>query len=400
RYPGLRPAMRPQISTRETLTTLAGLADSPFEDARAMPPEIYTSDDILALEKEQIFATDWVCAGLANEIPSHGDYITFSIADQPVFVPRDGNGDIRSFANVCRHRMMELLEGRGNKKRIVCPYHAWTYNLDGQLIGAQHMEHSNAFKKKEICLPEVRTEIWEGWIYLSLNPDALPLAKTLAPLGKIVARYRMADYIPVVNEDHVWQTNWKLLTENFMEGYHLPVAHKATVGAWFPAEETKFPKNAPKGFTYQSFVKDEIATYGQAHPKNKRLKGKWRNTSLLPTVFPSHMYVLAPDHLWYLSLRPDGVGQTKVRFGVALAPEVHDSLEDVDAFVREMVDFFVKVNAEDRYVVEGIFRGARAPYTQPGPLSWLERELHDFMKYLASRLPAGSGSATLRQAAE
>ena len=392
--------MRAPIPTHETLSTLADLADNTFEDAIAMPPEIYTSHEIAALEQQQIWAADWVCAGLANEIPKTGDYITYSIADQPVFVTRDGEGDVRAYANVCRHRMMQLLEGRGNKKRIVCPYHAWTYNLDGQLIGAQHMGHSNGFVKKNICLPEIRVEIWEGWIYLTLSPEAAPVAKTLAPLGKIVARYNMADYVPVVNEDHVWETNWKLLTENFMEGYHLPVAHKATVGAWFPAEETKFPKHAPKGFTYQSFMKDDNATYGQAHPKNKRLRGKWRRTSLLPTVFPSHMYVLAPDHLWYLSLRPDDVGRTLVRFGVALAPEVHESLEDVDKFVADMVAFFEKVNAEDRAVVEGIYRGARAPMTAPGPLSWLERELHDFMKYLASRLPIETCLPAVRQAAE
>jgi len=390
---------RPPVSTHKTLSTLADLANNPFEDAIAMPPEIYTSPDIADIEREKIFASDWVCAGLAREVANVGDYITYTIAEQPVFVTRNSDGEVRAFANVCRHRMMQLLEGRGNKKRIVCPYHAWTYNLEGQLIGAQHMQHSNAFEKKKICLPEVRVEIWEGWIYLSLNPNATPVAETLKPLAKLVERYDMSNYVPVVAEDHVWETNWKLLTENFMEGYHLPVAHKATVGKWFPAEETKFPRRAPKGFTYQSFTKDDAAVYGTAHPHNKRLKGKWRNTSLLPTVFPSHMYVLAPDHLWYLSLRPGGVGQTLVRFGVALAPELHESLEDVDAFVDEMVTFFEKVNAEDREVVEGIYRGAYAPYTQPGPLSWLERELHDFMKYLSSRLPAES-TATLQEAAE
>ncbi len=396
--------MRPPRSTDEILTALARRADGPFEDATAMPPEIYTSEDILELEKREIFASEWVCAGRANEIPETGDYITYTIADQPVFVTRDGKGNVRAYANVCRHRMMQLLEGSGNRKRIVCPYHAWTYDLGGKLIGAPHMERSNAFEKKNICLPEVNVEIWEGWIYLSLNADAVPVVETLKPLAKIVERYSMSDYIPVVTEDHVWQTNWKLLTENFMEGYHLPVAHKETVGAWIAVEETEFPKKVAKGFTYQSFVKESTATYGVAHKQNKRLKGKWRNTSLLPSVFPSHMYVLAPDHLWYLSLRPDGVGKTQIRFGVALAPEVHKNLKDVDSFVENLVGFFRQVNEEDRQVVEGIYRGARAPFTQPGALSWLERELHDFMKYLAARLTVASATSSAehetRQAAE
>jgi hypothetical protein len=102
------------------------------------------------------------------------------------------------------------------------------------------------------------------------------------------------------------------------------------------------------------------------------------------------MYVLAPDHLWYLSLRPRGVGEFHVSFGVALAPEVHAALgAGRNAWVKELVDFFDRVNAEDKVVVEGIFQGSKAPLASRGPLSWLEREIHDFARYLAARLAPG-----------
>ena len=110
----------------------------------------------------------------------------------------------------------------------------------------------------------------------------------------------------------------------------------------------------------------------------------------MPTVFPCHMYVLAPDHLWYLSLRPEGVGEVKVRFGVALAPEVQAELDDRDPWLTELMDFFDRVNAEDRFLVEGIFSAIRSRFAQPGPLSWLEREIHDFQRYLARRLTDGA----------
>ena len=169
--------------------------------------------------------------------------------------------------------------------------------------------------------------------------------------------------------------------------FRSPVAHKATVGAWFPVEDTVFPEVTFDGFTYQTFTKDENAKYGRAHPANTRLAGKWRHTSILPTIFPSHMYVLAPDHLWYLSLRPKGVGEVHLRFGIALAPEVHEALGEArDTWVKELADFFDRVNAEDRVVVEGINRGAQAPLATRGPLSWLEREIHDFARYLSARL--------------
>lgn len=368
------------------LDQLRELAARPAEAASGLPASLYRSAQIADLEKRSIFRRDWVCPGLAAEIPNTGDYLTFTIADEPVFCVRDSAGAIRTFSNVCRHRMMQLVSGRGKAGRIVCPYHAWTYNLDGRLIGAAHMNHSTSFEKSKICLPEIRTEIWHGWIYITLNEQAPPVKELLAPLEKQVARYRMAGYVPVIQEEHVWQTNWKLLTENFMEGYHLPVAHKATVGAWFPTEETLFPKQASEHFTYQTFTKSEAAKYGRAHPSNKRLRGKWRHTSILPTVFPCHMYVLAPDHLWYLTLRPKGVDQVDVRFGVAIAPEVHAEVGGDEAWLSELVSFFEHVNSEDRFVVEGIFAGSQSMFAEPGPLSWLEREIHDFIRYLAARL--------------
>lgn len=390
-----------QISSPEALSLLAELersANGPLERATAMPAGIYHSDEILELEHREIFARDWLCPGLAADIPDPGDYLTYSIVGQPVICIRGKDGDIRTLSNVCRHRMMLLLKGRGQAKRIVCPYHAWTYDAAGKLIGAPQMKRSEGFDKADHCLPEIRTEIWHGWIYITLNADAAPVAETLKPLEDLVARYGMANYVPMVNQDHVWNTNWKFLTENFMEGYHLPVAHKATVGQWMPVELTGFPARVHEGFTYQTFIKDEAAIYGRAHPDNTTLTGEWHDTTVMPTVFPCHMYIVAPDHIWYLSLRPDGTDKVKVRFGVAVAPEVHASLDDPVGWVADLIKFFAQVNSEDRFVVEGISEGSRAPDARPGPLSWLEREIHDFMGYLSTRLSPAAGAS--QQAAE
>lgn len=390
--------------THSAESLLAGLhevARSPLEEAFTIPPAIYSSPEIHALEAQRIFATDWLCPGLAADIPNPGDYITYTINDQPIFVIRGKDGTIRCFSNVCLHRMMRLLEDTGNCGRITCPYHGWTYDTEGRVIGAGHMGHRDPeFDKKGYRLPELRTEIWHGWIYVTLNKDAPPVAKLLAELDPHVARYGLADYVSVARQDHVWKTNWKLLTENFMEGYHLPVAHKATVGAWMPIDSVGFPEKVHDAFTWQTFTKDENAKYGRAHPNNTRLEGEWRYTTVMPTVFPSHMYVLAPDHMWYLSLRPKSVDEVHVRFGLALAPEVNIALGDTrPQWLAEVITFFDKVNAEDKFVVEGIAVGSRAPLARPGPLSWLEREVHDFARYLDRRLN-GPASGLIREAAE
>jgi len=380
-------------TTDDLLRSLGDSANRPLSEATAMEPGLYRSEEILGLEHELIFNREWLCVGRAADIKAPGDYLTFRIGDQPVVTIRGKDGVVRSFANICLHRMMQLLTGSGNCRRIVCPYHAWTYDIDGRVIGARYMDKSAGFKPREQKLPEIRTEIWHGWVYVTLNPQAPAVAEQLAELDGIVSRYRMEHYVPVATEDYVWNTNWKLLTENFMESYHLPVAHRATVGAWFPVDDNGFDEKVFESFTYQTFTKNEDATYGRAHKDNTALDGRWRYTSVMPTVYPSHMYVLAPDHLWYLSLQPRGHGQVDVRFGVALAPEVIAGLPDRDGFVRDTIAFFDKVNAEDKGVVEGIYQGAKAPLSKPGRLSWMEREIHDFMGYLARRLGPETSSA-------
>ncbi|MDP9138081.1 MAG: Rieske 2Fe-2S domain-containing protein [Pseudomonadota bacterium] len=391
-------------SSGATDTILQGLqevARTPLAEAFTVPPAIYSSADVHRLERQRIFAVDWQCPGLAADIPAPGDYITFAINDQPFFSIRGNDGLIRSFSNVCLHRMMTLLRDRGNCRRIVCPYHAWTYDIEGRVIGAGHMGHRDPdFDKKGYRLPELRTELWHGWIYVTLSPDTPPVQSLLQELEPEIARYGLADYRSVARQDHVWRTNWKLLTENFMEGYHLPVAHRETVGAWMPIDSVVFPDKVHAAFTWQTFAKDENAKYGRAHPSNTRLEGKWRHTTVMPTVFPCHMYVLAPDHMWYLSLRPKGIDEVHVRFGLALAPEVYTALGDGrDKWLEELISFFDKVNAEDKFVVEGIAEGSRSPLAKSGPLSWLERELHDFARYLDLRLN-GASSQSLREAAE
>ncbi len=376
-------------SMQQLLAHLRDSAATPFSNASSLAPELYWNEDVAQAEQDYIFKKDWVCAGLAAELEKPGDYLTFSVSGEPVFCVRDKANEIRAYSNVCRHRLMQLLDGRGCTKRVVCPYHAWAYDLEGKLVSAGQMQSSKAFVKSDICLPEIRVEIWNGWIYLTLNEEAESVAKLLAPLNDVVSRYSMQSYIPVVHEDHVWKTNWKLLTENFMEGYHLPVAHKNTVGAWFNATETLFPEEPNVNFSYQFFTKSNDAKYGVAHADNQLLKDDWRTTSVMPTVFPSHMYVLAPDHLWYLSLRPRSVGEVDVRFGVAIAPEVNNSFtndKERQQWIEDLVSFFDHVNKEDRHVVESIYKGSQSDYAKVGPLSWLERELHDFQQYLASRL--------------
>ena len=372
---------------KKILLDLKTLASKPLSHASAMPKEIYTSDKILDLEDALIFSKEWICAGRETEIPKVGDYFTFNIGKQPIIILRGANKKVRAMSNVCLHRMMQIVEGKGNKNIFTCPYHAWSYDLDGKLVMAKYMDRTECFNKSKMKLLEIRCEISLGWIYVTLNPNIDCLSKSLASLNEILSPYKMENYIDIISEDHVWDTNWKLLTENFMEGYHLPVAHQGTVGPYINLSDTEFDKRgAFDSFTYQTFTKNEDSVVGTAHPDNKSLTGRWRHTSVLPTVFPSHMYSLAPDHLWYLSLQPNGTNKVNIKFGAAIAPEVLQDQSDPEKFLNETKEFLYNVQKEDRFVVEGIFKGVNAPLGNPGPLSWLERENHEFTQYIARKL--------------
>ena len=370
-----------------TLTALKELASKPLALATAMPKDMYVSPDICWLENERLFHGEWICAGRSDEIPNFGDYMSFDLCDQPLILVRGKDEGIHAMSNVCRHRMMRLVDGIGNKRKFTCPYHAWTYDISGNLVAAPYMNQTECFDKKALSLPHVRCEQFEGWLYLSLNQDIAPVGEMLKSLNRITAPYVQKDYITIFAEHHEWDCNWKCLTENFMESYHLPVAHKATVGAHYVVKDTCFDRRGHfEHSTCQLFTKSDGAPVGNAQPDNKTLVGKWRNISVMPTVFPGHMYVLAPDHLWYLCLQPKGHDKVSIKYGAAIPPEVLNAQRDKDAFIAKTRAFLDVVQAEDREVVEGIYQGALSPLGMPGPLSWLERENHEFTQYLARRL--------------
>jgi len=372
------------LERENAVEALRAGAQAPFDDARAMHPSVYTAPELLARERERIFAHEWICVGRASVVANPGDYLTCEIADQPIVVLRDLDGVLRALSNVCLHRMSVLLKGTGRSRSIVCPYHAWTYNLDGTLRAAPQMDHPSGFCREAYRLPELRVETWRGWIYVTLDPSRPPVAEHFAELDALIARYGMEDYVETFREEHVWDTNWKILAENFMESYHLPMLHHATVGPHSRIEEMECPPGRA-AFNYHWITKDATLPIGNAHPDNRKLEGDWRRTVALLAIYPTQLVSLTPGYFWYLLLSPRGVGRVHMVFGGGLAPEFIRDPRGVEymATLKSLLD---AVNAEDRRGVEDVFRGVRAPLARPGHLSYLERPNYDFARYLAAKL--------------
>ncbi len=358
----------------------------PFEQARAMPKAVYTDPEFLALEQTHIFGREWLCAGRADALPKPGDYLTMTIAGEPVIVLRDRDGRLRAMSNVCRHRMSTLLEGRGNVRSIVCPYHAWTYNLDGSLRGAPAMDLNEGFCKGQTALPAIRCEDWLGWIMVSLNPDAPAPSEALADVERLVGKFHMENYVGAFREDFRWATNWKVLAENFMESYHLPVCHAGTIGHTVDLLKMTCPEGLP-AFNYHYIIKNDALDLTLAHPTNTTLEGEDRRTTWLLSIYPSLLITLTPGYFWYLCLTPDGPGHVNVLFGGGLAPEFVTDPKSAEHFAR-LKALLDDVNVEDKGCVERVYRGLCAGLSEPGPLSHLERPNYDFAVWIASKMTA------------
>ena len=368
-------------------------ASAPFESAHAMPTSVYTSEEFLQSEINSIFAQEWFCAGRADSLANPGDYVTLELAGRPVMVIRDKNNQLQAQSNVCLHRMSTLLEGRGNNSRIVCPYHAWTYELSGELRGAPAMDENTSFCKKKLRLPQLRCEEWLGWIMISLKADAAPVSAQLREVESLVGDYEMQHYKETFFETHTWNTNWKVLAENFMESYHLPVCHRGTIGGLSKLEDMICPPGLD-GFNYHTILKDDTLKIALAHPDNQRMHGDRRRTTYLIAIYPSLLVTLTPGYFWYLSLHPQGVDKVRIMFGGGMSPEYVNDPESQVHFTR-LKTLLDDVNVEDKGCTEKVYKGICSSLASPGPLSHLERPNFDFAQYLASRTCHGRISDTL-----
>ncbi len=371
--------------SRSALSELRATVAVPFERAHAMPKSVYTSPEFLALEQQHIFAAEWLCAGRAEALPNPGDYLTMQIAGEPVIVLRGHDGQMRALSNVCRHRMSTLLEGRGSVRSIVCPYHAWTYNLDGALRGAPAMGLNQGFSKDRLGLPQVRCTVWQGWILVSLNPAATDPAVQLADVDRLVGYLDMSSYRETFRESFRWATNWKVLAENFMESYHLPVCHSGTIGGTVDLLKMTCP-DGTAAFNYHYILKNDSLPLTLAHPSNTALQGDQRRTTWLLSIYPALLITLTPGYFWYLSLTPDGPGHVNVLYGGGMSADWCADPGAV-AHLAQLKTLLDAVNDEDKGCTEKVYQGLLAGLSAPGPLSHLERPNFEFARYIASKMP-------------
>lgn len=361
---------------------LAECGAQPFEKARSLPPELYADTEILALEKAKLFGGEWICACRADLVKEPGDYVTIDILNQPIIVLRDLAGDIRALSNICRHRNMKILDGSGNRKRLSCPYHGWTYDLAGNLVGAPHTDGFSVEAKSDCKLPEIQITQWLGWIYVSLGQPE-DLAPRLTALETELSPFNLAEMQTVFTISDVWNCNWKLLIENFIESYHLFRVHKETIEPRTPTSSVECV-TGEKNYCMH-FLTERAGTRKFNH-NNMTVPESHRDREVICCVYPTHLISATANILTWLSLQPEGTEQVGITGGVSVAPSYLDASNDIDALKKQLRLDFDAFNREDKAIVESLQQSLKAPLAAPGPLTQLERPVWEFNQYIAEKL--------------
>ena len=346
-----------------------------------LPADFYTDESWLFEETEQLLNLEWHCLGRSEEIPGPGNYFTLDLLGEPLLVVRGEDKVIRVLSNVCRHRNMKVAEGSGKSKSFVCPYHAWSYQIDGTLLRAPYMEDLD---KKKCALPEFKSEIWQGFIYVNLSDEAKPLAPRLKGLDKILANYHSADMHHVFVEEELWEANWKCLVENFMEGYHLSRVHPQTLGGRTPTQLCKKYPGA-NGYTgYKAYYPTTAPMRGEGHPD---LTDDEKNCSTLFCVYPSHVASQSKDVLSYIALQPAGPNQVKIRWGLSVY-NLNMPQQEIDA----IINLWKQINSEDKAKLGKLQSALHSRHAHAGPLAPddMEGTIRDFHGYLARHLVTDS----------
>lgn len=361
---------------------LAECGAQPFEKARSLPPELYADKGFLALEEAKIFGGEWICACRADLLKEPGDYVTLDILNQPIIVLRDLAGDIRALSNICRHRNMKILDGSGNRKRLSCPYHGWTYDLTGNLVGALHTDNICEETKNDCKLPQLQMTHWLGWIYVSLSQPQ-DLAPGLTTLEAELAPFNLAEMQTVFTVSDVWNCNWKLLVENFIESYHVFRVHKETIE---PRTPTSSVVCVPGEQSFCMHYLTERAGARKLGQANMTVPKSHRDREVLCCVFPTHLISATANILTWLSLQPEGADHVRITGGISAAPTYLEASDNVDALKKQLRDDFDEFNREDRAIVESLQQSLKAPLATPGPLTKLERPVWEFNQYFAKKL--------------
>jgi glycine betaine catabolism A len=358
---------------------------APFGESRMLPPAAYVDPAVFEWEKRHMFGGGWVCVGRTDQVAAPGDMHAEPVGAGSVLLTRAEDGVLHAFANTCRHRGHELLPcgASAQQKVIICPYHSWTFALNGDLRAAAGFKNRPGFVTAEWGLVELPVTEWHGLVFVDESGQAGPLTAGLGSLEELIAPYEMERLVVAGQHDYDAAANWKILTENYHECYHCPQIHPELCKVSPPrsGENLSAPGTWVGGWMD---LRDGMATMSLDGSSSgvplRGLDATGLRAVLYVGIFPNVLVSLHPDYVMVHRLIPVAPDRTKIECTWAFAPE---SLAMPGFDPGYAVEFWDITNRQDWHACESVQRGLSSPHAVPGPLAREEDAVYQFVTMVA-----------------
>lgn len=408
-------------------------AERPLNQAVTLPATAYTDPDYYDWEVEQVLKRDWLCVAHVSQIPQVGDYLCLDLLEEPIIVLRGKDQQVRVLSRVCPHRGMDILPpppapgsgacagaeptvnpeptpGRsqaGNRRILVCPYHTWTFELDGRLRGCPEMQQAEGFCKDDWGLANIKTEVWNGFVFVNLSGDASDLAPRMAHLNQVVADWDIASLKVAIEDEWDCAFNWKTLVENWIESYHHVGAHAKTLQPMMPAKNTwTEPQRPHEIYCHLPFNEEIVDNIKQADAQGHEPipEGLWnipgvpldkRQEWHLFVGLPMFLFLCDRDRVIWYRIQPTGPNSIRLLTTTLVHPDnlKRSDWQQVHDRERTAARTF---HLEDMEMLVGIERGLKSKHYVQGRLSHLEEPVWLIQRFLAARI-AGDFPAKMQK---
>jgi Rieske 2Fe-2S family protein len=364
------------------------LAESlrPFGESRMLPRAAYVDPAVFGWEQQNFFGGGWLCVGRSDQLPEPGDQRAETTGQGSVLLVRGEDSTLRAFANSCRHRGHELLPCGGSAQRnaIICPYHAWTYSLDGKLRGAAGFRRRPGFDFGQWGLPQLPVTEWHGLVFVDASGGAAgSLTGALAKLDEIVAPYEPERLVTAGTHEYDSTANWKILTENYHECYHCPSIHPELCRVSPPKSGENYADDGAWIGGWMD-LRDGMATMSLDGSSGgvplRGLDSRGLRTVIYVNIFPNVLLSLHPDYVMTHRIMPLAADRTRIECSWAFAPE---AVAEAGFDPGYAVEFWDITNRQDWAACEAVQRGLSSPFASPGPLSPDEDAVYSYVTTIA-----------------
>ena len=329
----------------------------PLLSAQTLPPHCYTAEAFFQKEISSIFRSSWHFVCRTDQLKQKGDYLLVDTLVGSALVCRDGEGNINGFINACRHRGTRLKNEAGHCRHFVCPYHGWSFGLDGHLVAAPEMNAVQNFCKNDYGLLPVRLETWGGFVFINFDNRGPELMHWLGNLPDYMNGHQPEAMRCTKTLEFTIESNWKILIENAVEAYHTGIVHRDSLGS--QRSSAVDASGEWDALFVHSDIDKSIATLpgeAQRMPFISSLGEDAKSGTWFTVIYPCTQIVFSQDCIWWLDFKPLSVGRTHLTLGGCF-PQSTISLEQFDKLAEPYYQRWSTATKEDNAIAEAQYKG-------------------------------------------